>query len=599
MQSLRAIARAAPRATSRITSSSIRTSIRPSWTSFSTPLRTQSPCLAAAFSTSRRTFDASSTELAAKLQSELQLESENAETTVGSNGNVEAFFNDTDWKLHETDGETVVKLSRNYEGELIEVRFSIAEFNTPYEDPESSDEALMDEEDELAEGQSGGANSKGAINQGKTGGGNFKVAPEDDVAPADRDELRSAEDEQSLLPANVNVLISHPSSPNKGALRINLMADSGEFRVENVTHFPSADLPKAQVASQPLDTETAYAGPPFMQLDEDLQALFEAYLNERGIDTALAIFIPEYIDVKEQQDVTPSTVTLTSTSTQTPDQAVTLDVRTTGIDISTSTGTVIATIFVKRDGMLTVRSAGTAFPNHVYSLMGSTISTRTVTSAVLTARAFDPKASQLSSLQKQASAFVGGVCTCLETPRTTTVTNTPVIPVRTPATTITSVTATNIATVTATIWTSVVVMAPPPTSALTRTETVFSTTIVTTTSTNTQQASPIPSTVPCGQTEKNTDGFTVRYTCGARRSARGDFQSTFSSPSLQAYRDQVRNGGYVFGVDYDYSSSLCTTWTYPCADAACNGQMDHYIVRPAAGFVVGDVADFLSPPTYE
>ncbi|KAK6443020.1 Mitochondrial acidic protein mam33 [Oleoguttula sp. CCFEE 5521] len=302
MQSLRAIARAAPRATSRITSSSIRTSIRPSWTSFSTPLRTQTPRLAAAFSTSRRTFDASSTELAAKLQSELQLESENSETTVGSNGNVEAFFNDTDWKLHETDGETVVKLSRNYEGELIEVRFSIAEFNTPYEDPESSDEALMDEEDELAEGQSGGANSKGAINQGKTSGGNFKVAPEDDIAPADRDELRSAEDEQSLLPANVNVLISHPSSPNKGALRINLMADSGEFRVENVTHFPSANLPEAQVASQPLDTETAYAGPPFMQLDEDLQALFEAYLNERGIDTALAIFIPEYIDVKEQQE---------------------------------------------------------------------------------------------------------------------------------------------------------------------------------------------------------------------------------------------------------------------------------------------------------
>nr|OQO31950.1 hypothetical protein B0A51_00290 [Rachicladosporium sp. CCFEE 5018] len=585
MQSLRAIARAAPRATSRITSSSIRTSIRPSWTSCSTPLRTQSPCLAAAFSTSRRTFDASSTELAAKLQSELQLESENAETTVGSNGNVEAFFNDTDWKLHETDGETVVKLSRNYEGELIE----------------SSDEALMDEEDELAEGQSGGANSKGAINQGKTGGGNFKVAPEDDVAPADRDELRSAEDEQSLLPANVNVLISHPSSPNKGALRINLMADSGEFRVENVTHFPSADLPEAQVASQPLDTETAYAGPPFMQLDEDLQALFEAYLNERGIDTALAIFIPEYIDVKEQQDVTPSTVTLTSTSTQTPDQAVTLDVRTTENDITTSTATVIAAIFVKRDGMLTVRSAGTALPTHVYYLMGSTISTSTVTGAALSARAVDSKASQLSSLQKQASAFVGGVCTCLETPRTTTVTTTPVIPVRTPATNTISVTATNTATVTATIWTSIVVTAPPPTSTLTRTETVVSTTVVTTTSTNTQQASPIPSTVPCGQTERNTDGFTVRYTCSARRSARGVCEGTFSSPSLQASRDQIRNGGDVFGVDYNYSSSLCTTWTSPCANAGCDSQsgMDHFIVRPAAGVVFVDIADFLSPPTYE
>ena len=85
-------------------------------------------------------------------------------------------------------------MSRKYEGELIEVRFTIADFNTPYEgENESADEALMDEEEELGEGQSGGASTKGAINQGKTSGGNFKVAPEDDVAPADREDLRDSE----------------------------------------------------------------------------------------------------------------------------------------------------------------------------------------------------------------------------------------------------------------------------------------------------------------------------------------------------------------------------------------------------------------------
>jgi hypothetical protein len=87
----------------------------------------------------------------------------------------------------------------------VEVRFTIADFNTPYEDPESesADEALMDEEDEMGEGQSGGATTKGAVNQGKTSGGNFKVAPEDDIAPADRDELRNAEVCTSCHPSTV------------------------------------------------------------------------------------------------------------------------------------------------------------------------------------------------------------------------------------------------------------------------------------------------------------------------------------------------------------------------------------------------------------
>jgi complement component 1 Q subcomponent-binding protein len=45
-----------------------------------------------------------------------------------------------------------------------------------------------------------------------------------------------------------------------------------------------------------------YAGPPFGNLDEDLQVLFERYLDERGINTSLALFVPDYIDFKEQKE---------------------------------------------------------------------------------------------------------------------------------------------------------------------------------------------------------------------------------------------------------------------------------------------------------
>jgi complement component 1 Q subcomponent-binding protein len=134
MHSFRALARAAPRATARLTASSARASIRPAFTN---SIRTQAPrAITAAFSTSRPTFDASSQELAAKLTSELSIESENAESTA-SDSNVQNFLGRTDWQLHDVDGEQIVKLSRKFEDELIEVRFTIADFNNPY--PEHED----------------------------------------------------------------------------------------------------------------------------------------------------------------------------------------------------------------------------------------------------------------------------------------------------------------------------------------------------------------------------------------------------------------------------------------------------------------------------
>jgi complement component 1 Q subcomponent-binding protein len=115
-------------------------------------------------------------------------------------------------------------------------------------------------------------------------------------------DLQFQDNSEPAFPANVNVLISRPGKKNAGALRINLVSDSGAFQVQSVTHLPSADLPEAQIADEPLSSEKMYSGPPFPQLDEDLQVLLESYLAERGVDTELAIFIPEYIDVKEQKE---------------------------------------------------------------------------------------------------------------------------------------------------------------------------------------------------------------------------------------------------------------------------------------------------------
>lgn len=135
----------------------------------------------------------------------------------------------------------------------------------------------------------------GNINQGDEK--NFKVAPEDSLSAADN-EGEEAEQEPSF-PARVNVIIE---KPGKGALAVETMAQDGSIVIENVYHYVDASHAHAKTAEKIAERQDLYVGPPFGNLDEDLQVLLEQYLDERGINTALAIFVPDYIDMKEQKE---------------------------------------------------------------------------------------------------------------------------------------------------------------------------------------------------------------------------------------------------------------------------------------------------------
>lgn len=87
-----------------------------------------------------------------------------------------------------------------------------------------------------------------------------------------------------------------------GALRIELVAEDGEFSIHSIAQLASDEAVKAINPVLPAGVDKHYTGPPFQQLDEELQSFFEAYLDDRGIDEALALFIPDYIDVKEQKE---------------------------------------------------------------------------------------------------------------------------------------------------------------------------------------------------------------------------------------------------------------------------------------------------------
>lgn len=176
----------------------------------------------------------------------------------------------------------------------IKIECSVAEVGQIDEDFDSLDEdpALQDEEYEQ---------SRNTINQSGTRGGKIDVVPEDSVSPADRGDagIDGEEELGPSLPLSFTVTITKPG--NK-AIEVRAVADDGVVEIESLNYFPKAELLEAKNADDAAEARGLYVGPPFRNLDADLQAMFAAYLDERGINTTLATFLPEYVEFKEQRE---------------------------------------------------------------------------------------------------------------------------------------------------------------------------------------------------------------------------------------------------------------------------------------------------------
>lgn len=196
----------------------------------------------------------------------------------------------------------------------IRISFSIADLHNIENDADqfAADKAQYDEDesdvtDVATDLQSGRAQSKGTVNQGGTKDGKFNIASEDRVAPADRPELEDEEsandddeeEQQPGFPARVSVTIE---KGGKGVLQIETMVQDGEVVIDNISYYSKPDLADAQTAELDWSKRNLYTGPPFGNLDQDLQLLMERYLDERGVNTELALWLPEYIDFKEQRE---------------------------------------------------------------------------------------------------------------------------------------------------------------------------------------------------------------------------------------------------------------------------------------------------------
>ncbi|RKF83799.1 Mitochondrial acidic protein mam33 [Golovinomyces cichoracearum] len=108
-----------------------------------------------------------------------------------------------------------------------------------------------------------------------------------------------ASDEEDSIPVPVHVVIE---KPKMGALVLDLVIRDGTITVETCFYYANSEHAYAKTPDKFHERQTLYAGPSFASLDEGLQQLLERYIDERDINTTLALFVQEYMEMKEQKE---------------------------------------------------------------------------------------------------------------------------------------------------------------------------------------------------------------------------------------------------------------------------------------------------------
>ncbi|KAF8974902.1 Mitochondrial acidic protein mam33 [Entomortierella lignicola] len=210
-------------------------------------------------------------ELVTALESEIKHEEEQAEEVPDYITN---YLKTSPFKITDKPGSDEVVLTRKFGSEDIKVVFSVSDINSGDEEEELD---LEDLEEDAQQQQ-----------------------PEQSLSASDEE---GEEDDLDSLTFPVRCLITI-SKPSAGSLSIDAIAQDGAFIVESISSIKDTALATASTAESDWEKRGLYSGPPFAELDEDLQISFEKYLEERQIDGDLANFVPNYVFHKDQVEYT-------------------------------------------------------------------------------------------------------------------------------------------------------------------------------------------------------------------------------------------------------------------------------------------------------
>lgn len=217
------------------------------------------------------------------LESELNLEAESLNSELPKMFN--EYLKKYQFNIVETPGKNEAQIRKVTEdGEIVDIFFDVSQVTTLPYDKQDADNVL---------GESG----EGA----KTDVASDRFDPGDEVM----EEFNQFTSGQENF-ANVSVVISKKDTTEgqNGALAFELLMnlEDNSFFVENVTTFKSIEDLLSDSADTQFKRELQYKGPPFSNLDEELQETLEIYLESRGVNEELATFITVYSEFKENNE---------------------------------------------------------------------------------------------------------------------------------------------------------------------------------------------------------------------------------------------------------------------------------------------------------
>lgn len=164
----------------------------------------------------------------------------------------------------------------------ITVTFSIADLNdldtTSFDE---NDPGMADEDGELMNEMTGREQQEAAGEEGEEIDGEGDGAGDHSVT------------------CRLNIVVEKDGN---GALNIDATVQDAAIIVENMYYYHDPAIAHSSSPDAVHKERDVYPGPQFGTLDEDLQLLMEQYLEERGINSALAVFVPDYMDLKEHRE---------------------------------------------------------------------------------------------------------------------------------------------------------------------------------------------------------------------------------------------------------------------------------------------------------
>ncbi|KAE9404667.1 mitochondrial glyco protein [Gymnopus androsaceus JB14] len=124
----------------------------------------------------------------------------------------------------------------------------------------------------------------------------------DNESASEEGEEDAAQEEEVLTTYPIRASLSITKSNSPAALAIDMMCQEGQFVLENIAYYQDGNLVNHSTAEADWKRRGIYMGPQFDTLDVSLQDEFDKFLQERGVNESLALFIPEFAEFKEQAE---------------------------------------------------------------------------------------------------------------------------------------------------------------------------------------------------------------------------------------------------------------------------------------------------------